>query len=338
MTGWRTTSAALMVVLAVAASGCSDDETSAPGQESPETESSQSSPPSSAATPESTLPPSTEARFDRRLRIPDGPDWMAAGFGSLWVKRDNGAVERVSPEGKSVATIDADIFQQPVCQGIGVTSTAVWACATAGTLIRIDPATNEFATVSVPKINEQGRLTASGGLVWVLTGDGDRLEGLSDRGRLEATIELGTYCTDTADTANAGALWVACPYDGLVLRVDLEARKVTGQVAELPHAASVSVSGDIWVGYDEGLARIDPSALEVVSSLPLDVVGLRAADGGVWVRGTGDGLLTLVKSGTGEATTRLAATEVASEGDVIQFDGSWWVTANEENMLLRLSR
>ncbi len=144
-------------------------------------------------------------------------------------------MERISPDGDVVATVDADIFQQPVCQGIGVSDTAVWACATVGTLIRVDPSTNEFQTVDVPKINEQGRLTSSGGSLWVLTGDGDRLEGLTDRGRLTETIDLGTYCTDTADSADDGVLWVICSYDGLALRVDpggREDHRASGRSAE----------------------------------------------------------------------------------------------------------
>ena len=99
---------------------------------------------------------------DVRVEL-DSPDWLVSGFGSVWVKQDDGAIVRLSPKGKVQATIDADIYQPPVCQGLGVTADAVWACATEGTIIRIDPETNEVAaTVEVPKINEQGRLVSHG--------------------------------------------------------------------------------------------------------------------------------------------------------------------------------
>jgi len=116
---------------------------------------------------------------DARVEL-DSPDWLASGFGSVWVKRDDGAIVRLGPGGKVQATIDADIYQPPVCQGLGVSADAVWACATEGTIIRIDPETNDVAAeIDLPKINEQGRLVSHGGQVWVLNGDGDKLKGLA---------------------------------------------------------------------------------------------------------------------------------------------------------------
>ncbi len=293
---------------------------------------------SDSAAPTAPAPPVTPATFDVRLELPDSPDWLAAGFGSVWVKRDNGAVVRVSTTGRIEATIDADLFQEPVCQGIGVTDTAVWACATGGTLVRIDPADNTFTTTDLPKVNEQGRLASSNGLLWVLTGDGDRLEGVSDQGEVTEVIDLGAFCTDTADTADAGVLWVVCSYDGAALRVDLEAGEVTGQVTGLPGAAHVSVASAVWVAYEEGLARVDPDALEVVGTIPLDVGSIRAMDDRVWVRGSGDAFLSLVDPDRGEVTTRLGSPEVTGGGDVVQHEGRVWVSAYDDGVLLRLAR
>ena len=334
MEGRLNATVAAMVLLIASLAGCGDDarESNAPVQ------ATNREPSETAGPSDADLPAADPARFDRRVRISDSPDWLAEGFGSLWVKRDNGAVERISPDGDVVATIDANIFQQPVCQGIGVSDTAVWACATGGTLIRVDPATNKFQAVDVPKVNEQGRLTSSGGLLWVLTGDGDRLEGLTDRGQVIETIDLGTFCTDTADSAADGLLWVVCSYDGLALRVDLEAGKVTGRVADLPNATSVSVAGDVWVGYGAGLARVEATSLEVLDTLPLEVLAVRATDHGVWVRGTADDFLTLVDAVTGELTTRLAALDLTSGGDVIELDGRLWATAVDDGLLVRLRR
>lgn len=263
---------------------------------------------------------------------------MASGFGSLWVKRDNGAVDRVSPSGDLEAAIDADIFQQPVCQGIGVTETAVWACATAGTLIRIDPTTNRFTSVDVPKVNEQGRLTSSEGLLWVLTGDGDRLEGVADDGRVTRGIDLGAYCTDVADTASGGTLWVACAHDGLALRVDLRSGQVTGRVRDVPGATAVSVSGDVWVAYEDGVGRVDADSLEIVGTVALDVSSLRAGNGGVWVRGSGEGQLTFVEAESGAITTRLGVPEVHSGGDTVVLQGRRWLSAYDDGVVVRLAR
>lgn len=330
----RTGVAFLGLVVVTALTSCGEEPNEADRQVATPSDSDVSD----SAAPTAPAPPVTPAAFDVRLELPDSPDWLAAGFGSVWVKRDNGAVERVATTGRAEATIDADVFQEPVCQGIGVTDTAVWACATGGTLIRIDPADNTFSTMDIPKINEQGRLASSNGLLWVLTGDGDRLEGVSDEGRVVETIDLGAFCTDTADTADAGVLWVVCSYDGTALRVDLEAGEVTGQVTELPGAAYVSVAGAAWVAYEEGLARIDPDALEVVATIPLDVGSIRATDDGVWVRGTGDAFLTLVDPDSGEVTTRWGSPDVTSGGDVVELEGRVWVSAYDDGVLLRLAR
>lgn len=321
MIGRQIRSIALGLVLVAGAASCSDDDAGEAGQPQ--------------ATPTSTAP-ATSAGVDIAVDIPDSPDWLTAGFGSLWVKSDNGAVARVSPDGEVEATIDAEIFEQPVCQGIGVSDTAVWACATGGTLIRIDPATNEFTTVDVPKINEQGRLTSSGGLLWLLTGDGDKLQGLTDTGEVSATIELGTFCTDVSDTAAGGVLWVACAYKGLALRVDLEAGKVTGRVRGLPMATSVTADGDVWVGYERGLARIAPESLKVLGTEPLEVGSIRAADERVLVRGPGATALAVIDSTSDEVTTSWGASDLPSPGDVIEVDGRLWATAYDDNLLVRL--
>jgi streptogramin lyase len=327
--------------LVIALAGCSSDDGDDPDESAPP-----SSPESSATTPpEVTPPPAEPVAFDRTIAIPEGarpgdesggPDWMAVGFGSLWVKRDNNAVERISPDGKRLATIDADIFQEPVCQGIGVTDTAVWACASTDKLIRIDPGDNGFSVISVPKLNEQGRLTFAEGLLWVLNGDGDVLQGLAEDGRVERKIDLGTFCTDTADTAPDGVLWVVCSYKGVVLRVDLRSGEVTGQVPDLPHAASVAVSGDVWVGDDEGLVRIDEQELIPLSITPLEVTNLRSTDDGVVLRESTEGFVSRVDAESGEISARLSSPDVTSGGDVIEIDGRWWVTSFEDNLLVRL--
>jgi len=281
-------------------------------------------------------PSESTGPFDVRLEITDGPDWMADGFGSLWVKRDDGSVMRVAADGGVEATIDAEIFQQPVCQGLGVTDTAVWACATGGTLIRIDPATNEFTTVDVPKSNDQGRLTSSGGLLWLLTGDGDKLQGLTDEGEISTTIQLGTFCTDVSDTAPGGVLWVACSYEGIVLRVDLEAGEITGRVGNLPLAARVSVGDDVWVGFERGLARIDAKSAKVLDTKRMEVAGLRVTPESVLVRGTGAKFLTALDPLDGQVIDTWPAPELTSGGDVIAVDGRIWATAYDDNAMVRL--
>ena len=271
----------------------------------------------------------------------DSPDWLASGFGSVWVKQDDGAVVRLSPKGKVQATIDADIYQPPVCQGLGVTAEAVWACATEGTIIRIDPETNKVAAkIEVPKINEQGRLVSHGGQVWLLTGDGDRLTGISEEtNQVGDTIKLGTFCTESADRIEGSVLWVACASEGVLLRVDLEKEKVTGKVTDLPLATSVSVGGDVWVGFEKGLARIDPSSLDV--TMLQEAVSpnrLHAIGDHVWVREEGgEAFLTRIDASTAEVGQVIAAVDLPSGGDVIELDGVVWTSAYDDGTVVRLT-
>src|SRR5688500_6755116 len=84
-------------------------------------------------------PGDLESVEDSRVEIADEPDWLVTGFGSVWALRGNGSIARLSPLGKVQARIDPKLYQPPPCQGIGVTENAVWACATPGTIARIDP-------------------------------------------------------------------------------------------------------------------------------------------------------------------------------------------------------
>ena len=279
------------------------------------------------------------AGFDLLLEI-DSPDWLAEGFGSLWVKQDDGAVVRVSPAGQVEATIDADLYEPPVCQGIGVSSHAVWACATTGTVIRIDPRTNKIvATLEVGKINDQGRLTFSAGRVWVLTGDGQRLDGLSEQdNKVHDSIRLGTFCTDTSDTAPRGVLWVVCAYQGLLLRVDLRSGQVTGRVRGLSHASAVSADRDVWVAYDGGMARVDPHALRVVQRVRVQPTSVRAMRDGVWVREEGRHFLSRVDPDTGRIGSRTVTARLPSGGDLIRFGQRWWATASDDGAAVRVAQ
>ena len=292
------------------------------------------------------LPPSVDSiRLatveDSRTEISDEPDWLASRFGSVWALRGNGSVARLSPRGKVQAEFDPELYQPPPCQGIGASENAVWACATPGTIMRIDPKTNDIATtIEVPKINEQGRLPSSGGQVWLLTGDGDKLAGLSEKTeKLGAPIDLGTFCTDVADRVDGSTLWVVCASEGVLLRVDLEKKKVTGKVTELPLAASVTVGEDVWVGFENGLARIDPGSLEV-TMLQEGVTPdrIRASGDHVWVREEGgEAFLSRVDASSAEVGQVIAANDLKSGGDVIELDGVVWATSYDDLTVVRLT-
>ncbi|HEX2127644.1 MAG TPA: hypothetical protein VHF58_00335 [Solirubrobacterales bacterium] len=278
-------------------------------------------------------------RLVRKVPISDGPDWMTAAFGSLWVKRDNGAVDRVDPEtGEVLAEISPGPFKPPVCQGIGATDDAVWACSTVGELIRIDPRTDAItATVRVDKIPDQGRLASAAGKLWVLTHSGKVLTALDgETGKPTDEVKLPSTCTDLA--AAGDELWVVCPVEGLALRIDSAAAEV-GDEVELPDARTAAVGEDLWVGFEGGVAQVDLETLETLATYevyPRYGGSIYAAEDAVWVREEGDRFLTRIDPAEQQIVETIGAPKIPSGGDVVQIEGSVWATAYDDDVLVRI--
>jgi YVTN family beta-propeller protein len=80
------------------------------------------------------------------LAVPEGPCGVTVGFDSVWVSGGSQTVARIDPEsGETLATIaiPGEIYD------VQAGPDAVWATdRTNGTLVRIDPATNEIAATS----------------------------------------------------------------------------------------------------------------------------------------------------------------------------------------------
>jgi streptogramin lyase len=274
-------------------------------------------------------------------KFPDEPDWLAVGFGSLWAQQGNGSVLRFAPNGKLLATIDAGIWKPPTCQGIGISADSVWACATEGKIIRIDPKINDItATLDIPKLNEQGRLIAAAGHLWLLTGDGAELTGVSLKDNsLSDPIKLGAYCTDLA-VGDDESLWVVCASDGSLLRVQPDTGEVTGRVTGLPLAANAAVADDVWVISDEGLARIDTETLDVIALYGIYggvTTGIRAYPDAVWIRQESP-FLTQIDPRSGEVVKVIHSRSLTSSGDVIEMGNKLWTAAYDDQRLIRLRK
>jgi hypothetical protein len=297
---------------------------------------------------DTTLPPSVPLSRIQQQRVPlaggGGPDWMAVGFGSLWVRRDNAVITRLAPDGRVQATIDAGIWQQPVCQGLGVSAVAVWGCATEGRLERVNPRTNQVdAIVAIPKVNEQGRLTAWGDRVWVLTGDGDKLTPVSEKTNQPGPpIELGAFCVDVSDRVVGSTLWVVCPYDGVALSVDLRAGRVTGRVPGLDGATEIAADERrVWVCTPDGVVRVDPAgpAASGIQRVPIGTAcSIRLIGDTLWLRGQGANspFLTAVDADSGRITQLVDSPVVKlNAGDVVGYAGSLWVAAFDGEVVFR---
>ena len=215
-----------------------------------------------------------EDRLVQELPIPEEPDWMVAAFGSVWSIRGNGDVVRVDPGAGRVDDTIANPFgyEPPLCQGIGASEDAIWACPAhgkpPGTVVRIDPKTNEVvSTLSTRKIPEQGRLISSAGKLWLVDSSGERLTGIDLRSeKPDSELRLPGVCPQLASQPadEDATLWAVCPIEDKLLRIDPAVPEITGEV-ELGGADNASVGEDVWVAFEGGVAQVDPESLEVLA-------------------------------------------------------------------------
>lgn len=327
----------LVVGLTLSLAGCSGDDQ--PGEETQPSESTEPVLPDPIAA-EGAKRVDLEDRLVSEIRITDGPDWMATGFGSLWVKRDNGSVDRVDPRsGKVIAAISPGPFKPPVCQGIGITEDAVWACPGRDELIRIDPGGNSVTgRLNVDKVPDQGRLIDAGGRLWVITDSGKTLSAIEPNGD-SATPELKLPgCTDLA-RSQGDALWVLCPLADRVLKVDAAAGEIVDQL-ELGDARTAALGEDLWVGFEGGVAQIDTDTLDVIATYelyPRYGGAIFATNDAVWVREEGGPFLTRIDPVGQRVVETIEAPQIRSGGDVIVIGDSVWATAFDDDVLVQLS-
>ena len=296
---------------------------------------------SGPATPSSTLPPPIPLA-DRQievLEVPGSPDWLVAGFGSVWAKRDNGDVLRIDPVSHEVvATIEADVTGSDLCQGIGADETSIWACSMSD-IVRIDPTTNKVAdVVEARKIHVQGRLVAIAGRIWILTGtNAEELVGVhSATLDVGEPIALGVACSDLA--VGDGAIWAACPQANIVLRIDPVAGSVTHQI-EVEAPGSISVGADAaWVGSADGIVRInlaDRSTRLVAEVLRVGGLGaVWASASAIWVR-TQEPFLAKIDPATSQVSETITS-QAYGAGDVIGLDGTLWASDSEAGVIVHL--
>lgn len=277
------------------------------------------------------------ARFD----ILGGPDWLAQGFGSVWVKIDRGVVGRIDPANNSIQ-VEIPVSDD-LCQGIGASPEAIWSCSREPDqpthIIRIDPSANEnTVTIEVGKTPDQGNLVYARGQIWVLNGAGDAIMGIDPAtNSLGAPISLGTRCTDL--DAAGEVVWAVCPIDGLVVRIGA-GDVVTASPAIFPNARQISVAYFVFVGFGAGIAQLDFESMEVVALydvIPGPVGAILAVNDAVWVRRDVAPFLTRIDPVTQTVVETIEAEGPLSPGDMMIAFDSLWTTAFNDNLLVRLA-
>jgi virginiamycin B lyase len=193
---------------------------------------------------------------------------LAFGFGSLWVP--------LCGQPNSIARIDTSTNRTSAILSIGpareeggiaTSYDSVWIVSDdAGTLVRIDPATNEVRQkISIAPGSYNPRF--SDGEVWITGGTANLLTAVdATTGDLIATIPVGPKPRFL--TAGKGSIWTLNQGDGTVSRIDAKTKRVIATIAAgIPGRGGDIAwgSGFIWVTvFDIPLTAIDATTNRVV--------------------------------------------------------------------------
>lgn len=357
-----TRSFATVVFVACLLAACSSDE---PGREprgvSPtptHAEEPGSPTPSQTAEEEGPRSLALDEQLQAELTIEGQRDWMAAGYGSVWVLVDEAsAVARIDPATNELAAT-IEVGGHP-CDGVAAGFGAVWVpSCTERQLYRISSHTDEVeATIdvavfqSVAGAGPFGGLAAGEGAVWIVTegrtGELDALARIDPRSNaITDTIPLGHLGGGVA--VGEGAVWVTAPEDGVLVRVDPVSLEIVDEVEGLAQPAWVATGeGAVWVlsgtwrDHPEGdgsVTRVDPTTNEIVARIRLDDAPGQAGHitvggGSVWAR-TQFTLLARIDPASNTVVERYS--DVRGLGDVDVGFGSVWLSDSGFNKVWRL--
>ncbi len=334
----------LVLVVSLAAASCSGGGSDASAPTPPGGSPAATTGPDPTASAEPTGPdPTFGGRLEDEVEI-GFPDRLLVGFDSLWVHTDDQFIHRIDPStGETVASIAVG---SGFCQGSGVGEGAVWSCAD-NALVRIDPATNDVdLETGLEMRSGQWSIGVGEGAVWIVDGETlDALIAVDPRsGDVIERIPLGTTCAETA--VAAGAVWVSCAEDGVVLRIDPARLRVTGEVGGFEGTETLTISpasDGLWVGLPDpeaGLARIDGRSLDVETvagtSGPGDTGAVWQEGDDVWIRSS-DAFLTRVDARSLDVLERIEPPSPLGGGAVAVVDGSVWASSYDFNTIVRLA-
>jgi virginiamycin B lyase len=288
--GWRNATVAILLALAITALGAIGQDTK-PGQQ-PKSSPQPKREASFAKLDASTLP------ISHKIAIGGDPDWLATGFGSVWVAvpKSNELV-RLDPVRNAVqARVPVD--KEP-CYGIGVGTDHVWVLnCQSQTLTRVDPKTDQVDLRVPVKIDSagEGSIAVDARSVWFVSNDFGHPTTLT-----QVSVKSGHTIRKVAVGKDSsvvklgfGSVWVISSNEGQVYRVNPVSGKVTAMitVAAGPRFATFGADS-LWVlsQSDGSVARIDPIANRVKAVIAAQVPGsggeISYGGGYIWVTMSG---------------------------------------------------
>ena len=234
-----------------------------------------------------------------RVDLPSSADWIAFGFGSVWVV--NYRPDRVSRIDSITLKVTADIpIGRNGCLGLVVDAGRVWvpSCFD-GTMNEIDPRVDSIVRkIPVPiKRGREGAFAIAGGSFWMPDNAADSTSNAVTRldaktGAALAHIVTGAR-TDVT-TAGFGSVWATSSGENVVVRINPADNSV---IARIPVGKSPKFTaageGAIWVQNreDGSVSRIDPTTNREVARInawsPTQAGDISAGGGYVWLTANG---------------------------------------------------
>lgn len=280
-----------------------------------------------------------------RIPVPARPDWLAIGFGSVWVVDYRPpSLVRIDPATNQVA---ASIpLSGKACLGIAVTDTALWVADCEHHVVaQIDPAKNAVSrTLTVDfKVDDEGSFVAVAGSLWLFVTDSTAASSTLIRaneqtGAIEKRIFVGpgSYVV----VGDSTALWVSSTLGAEVMRVDPRKSAVVASVPVTPRPKFLTVgAGGVWVLHQRtgSVSLIDPDSNEFAASVPANVPtpwgDIATGAGAVWVSVDGTPV-TRIDPATRAVTHQFAG---GSGADAIRFGfGSLWISDHDHGEVWRI--
>jgi len=271
--------------------------------------------------------------------------------GYLWTKTADGHLIQIDP---ATNTITADIKVDTTtdnfhyCQGLGTDGNHIWVCSAGGDLdirttdiMRVDPESKSIVeTIKINKVFDQLDLPFFRNQIWVLTDNGNKLAGIdASTNETLNSMDLDARCFQL--TAVDNFLFASCKLDNVILQIDVEKMEVTAQATLKSPGVIAGDEKGIWVALDNSIVRLEPNTLNPVATFTnLPRIGssgdIFVTKEAVWVRQE-DNFLYRIDPATNQIIEQIVVTEKLAGGSVLVTTDSIWITAYDDNLLMRLS-
>lgn len=205
------------------------------------------------------------------------------------------------------------------------------------TLVRLDARSGKVtATIGTGTGSAARAVAANADSVWLLSDDKTTLSRIDpEQNTVVSELRLPAKC-NTVQSAES-ALWVTCPAEGRVLRIDPKTNLVTQRIEVAEPVAQTFGEGTVWVlSRKEGkVMRIDPKTNKVSATVETGIPNAEGSiafgEGSVWVSAAGFPI-TRINPATDKVTQQFAG---VGHGDLYTGATALWLYDQNKKILKR---